>query len=215
MLLKHYSMIVTGIIIGFFTYSHCAVSAGFRFGFGMANVSAKDDNGMDPLFESGCKHPDRTGINGTVFIDAAITPWLSFVPEIGFAGRGFALEPVIPTGNTDSLTLTIKNNYLIIPFSLKLHPSIWKVQPYLQIGPEIGFLLQSTGKMPGQTYDFEKGFNNVDFGLDFSTGVEIKIKKFLPFLQIGYYCGLTNSAKANITMQNRGITIQSGLRYQI
>ena len=139
------------------------------------------------------------------------------VPGIYFIGKGWSDNFTDENGNT--VTETIKLNYIEIPILLKLGFSSTAVKPYFFAGPQIAINLSAannkTGGIAPSNTDVSSNISGSDFGILLGSGIEFAANKKLDlFAKFGYAVGLSNIFKNspnNETIKNNGIHITAGI----
>ena len=75
-----------------------------------------------------------------------------------------------------------------------------KIAPYALAGYELGLILSHRGEpfapgaTPGET-DVKSDTKNLDFGLVAGAGIEFKLERVTPFIELRYHHGLSISAR--------------------
>lgn len=150
-----------------------------------------------PGIKGGLNIADISGFNGDnrlsghvgLFFHGRINRQWSIQPEIMYSGQGQRYL-LVPTGTT-----TLALNYIQIPLMFQFHPV---KQFYLEIGPQIGFLLSANAKNDDKRSEVDQYFKKVDGAIGFGMGIQVT-----PML--GFYARY-NAGIADISKDNNPIT---------
>lgn len=132
-------------------------SFGVKAGLNVATVTFED--GFEQFFEGGGidKQP-RLGLVAGVFADVALTPALSFRPEVLYVQRGFTIslsgEGLSPFGEDFDGSLTNQVDYLEVPLLLAYRIPVGQngLAVGLEAGPTLAYKLRTGTRCSG---DFE------------------------------------------------------------
>lgn len=146
---------------------------------------------------------------------------LSLVLGVSYLGKGSTLEVYMmdtKTGEYPYKLETLSQTGLI-----KLG---WgnKVKPYLLAGYELGLILSHSGQpfsstsLPGEA-DLKPDTSKIDFGLVAGAGLEMKLGKSSPFIELCYFHGLKNLSQSTGTLEyypslkSQALLLSAGLRF--
>lgn len=158
----------------------------------------------------------RTGLIVGSLLDINFTPQITLTPGVRFTMKGFS-----NTANT--VTNTVKLNYLEFPVLLKVKFPLTEIKPYLAAGPVLGLNLSAnldqTNGTQSASNDISSSTESIDFGLLFAGGMDFKVGLSTSlFFQVGYQLGLSNINKtANdvTTIKNNAFQITGGVKFGI
>ncbi len=134
---------------------------GLTAGLNVANVSFDGDDALDGFVD---KQP-RLGFVGGVFADVAITPQLTFHPEVLYSQKGYKLSA---DDGADSGSVTAQVDYLEVPLLLAYHIPVGQngLMVGLEAGPTLSYKLSTGISCSGAISDADCNDleNNDDFG---------------------------------------------------
>lgn len=100
-----------------------------------------------------------------------------------------------------------------------------KIAPYALAGYELGLILSHRGEpfapgaTPGET-DVKSDTKNLDFGLVAGAGIEFKLERVTPFIELRYHHGLVNLSQGTGLLEDypaiksRALVFCAGLRFR-
>lgn len=154
---------------------------GIKGGLNLADIYGSDSEGLDT----------RTALAGGALVMFQVSPTFAIQPEFLYTMKG-------SKGSEAGLDLTLKLNYLEIPFLLKFLPPVSSAtHPSVYIGPAVAFSLNSEAEAEygGASGSVDiANTKSVDVGLVFGGDVEIPAgQNGLVLLDIRYTLGLVKS----------------------
>jgi hypothetical protein len=177
-----------------FATAHAQVQFGLKAGANFATQTGSDAGDSKTMFN----------FNAGAFLRLAIAPHVGIQPELVYSGQGASYD--ISQG-----TLKEHANYLNIPILLKYS---FPMGPYLETGPQLGFLLSANSSINGNSTNTKNAYNTTDFAWVF--GVGYKIPRSPVGIDLHYNVGIANIEDRNTTGSNgswRNDVIQLGLTY--
>lgn len=165
---------------------------GVKGGVNIATIVGDETSGTDP----------RTSFYVGGFTQVELSDKFAFQPEILYSSQGVE-------GNENGFDMTLKLDYLTIPLMAKYYIT---ENFTLDVGPQLGFLLQADAETMGISVDFKDYMKNFDFGLNFGLGYEFD--KFA--INGRYNVGLSDiwdSAEFE-EFDNQNSVIQLGIAYK-
>lgn len=117
----------------------------------------------------------------------------------------------------------IKLAYLDVPFMLRFALGSGNIQPFVMVGPTIGFKLSAkvekkAGSNPGEK-DMKNDIKSIDLGFGFGAGVSLPIGKSSVFFEARYALGLSDIndvSEANTPdVKTRGFQIFTGFTFPL
>ncbi|GHV29530.1 hypothetical protein FACS1894177_00570 [Bacteroidia bacterium] len=148
----------------------------------------------------------KAGFQAGVFMDYAITPQLSLVPELLFTQRGAKLES---DGETSSETL----NYLQLPINLAYKFDLGSEQKLFPFaGIYLGYALSGTAKYGSESEKIKFGSGEeetkaLDYGLNIGVGYQYTHILF----KVQYNFGLANLSNSDeFTGKNKNLAVTVG-----
>lgn len=202
-------------------FSQISVQPGVVIGLGAFKETESDPTG------SYSTNTNNGFLAGGV-LDIAFNKYLSLEPGIEYSGRGGSTFYTI----TDSLGYPLgsesvidKLSYLAIPINLRVKiPVSPSFSLYELAGINLVYLLSATetDSYSGITtqVDIKSQMHLVDFGVDIGAGVEFNVGTMIPFFEMDYLFGLTNTdanpddAINSISEYNNGLEIRAGIRFK-
>lgn len=144
----------------------------------------------------------RNGFNIALFYEIGMFKFLSLIPHIEYAQKGF-VEKQVETNDIGEFIQNVEANtrldYLSIPLLIKIkYPKI-KPEPYLVIGPRFDYLIKKrNGVFHFTQVDFKSQFadylDEFVFGGSFGAGFQLaKIARFNTFLNFRYNFDFSDS----------------------
>lgn len=177
-----------------FATAHAQVQFGVKAGANLATQTGSDAGSSKTLFN----------VNAGAFVRLPIAPHMGIQPELVYSGQGASYD--VSNG-----TLREHANYLNVPILFKWsHP----LGPYLETGPQIGFLLSAKSSLNGNSTDAKNAYNTSDFAWVF--GVGYKIPRSPVGIDLRYNLGIANVEDRNTTGSNgswRNDVLQLGVTY--
>lgn len=165
---------------------------GVKGGVNIATIVGDETSGTD----------SRTSFYVGGFTQVELSDKFAFQPEILYSSQGVE-------GNENGFDMTLKLDYLTIPLMAKYYIT---ENFTLDVGPQLGFLLQADAETMGISVDFKDYMKNFDFGLNFGLGYEFD--KFA--INGRYNVGLSDiwdSAEFE-EFDNQNSVIQLGIAYK-
>lgn len=147
---------------------------------------------------------------GGIFANYKTSNVFALQLELNYMGAG---EKLSASSGNATTTDRLKANYLAVPLLAQYRFSFGG---YIELGPQLGFLLSAKDETDGTTTDVKDNLKSTDFEAALGIGYELK-KTFLSGLGINvrYVRGLTDISKTPSTggkITNRGLNI--GLTYR-
>lgn len=146
---------------------------------------------------------------------------LSLILGLGYLQKGSELEIYYLDTKTGSY------NYRLGTLSqtglLKIGPNL-KIAPYLLAGYELAFILNHRGQSFGSSSggpdsDLKPNTKKMDLGLVAGAGLEFRLDKVSPFVEVCYFHGLKNLSRATGTLEyyptikSRVLLLSLGLKF--
>lgn len=150
---------------------------------------------------------DRIGFHAGLMAEFAMSEKLTFRPGLLYSQRGNKIEIL------GLVSLKMNLNYIDIPLSFTYGFSGRKKGFFVELGPNIQYLLSATGEADGESEDIKDDFKPFDIGLLIGLGYKINSK-----LSIGlnYNAGLINILEASSngeSMKNTNIGIYASYAF--
>lgn len=203
-------LLVVIIAVAFFTFNNANaqdVKFGVKAGLNLANFSTSESEISDEL-------KPLTGLHLGGFVELGLSDQFAIQPELLFSMQGakadYEEEGYSETGKT-------KLSYLSIPVLAKIY---FTPELYLEVGPQLGFLLSAKsiyeisfqGVEETEEEVIDEGLESIDFGLGFGGGYFFTDNLFLG---ARYNLGLTNidAETDEITVKNSVINVSLGYRF--
>lgn len=196
---------ITLTLLGLVAFSTSAlaqqeVKFGPKAGVNFANLSGLDNSEM------------KTGFHVGAVAEIKFNDKFSIQPEIIYSSQGTKYTTtLIPNGTVES---KINNDYINVPIMAKYYI----VDGFsAELGPYVGFLVKSEGKIGDNTIDFKDGYKSVDFGLGVGLAYDLPMGVFVG---ARYNLGLSKANEdvpAGLTVQADDIkngVIQVGVGYK-
>jgi hypothetical protein len=145
-------------------------------------------------------------VNLGAFLHFAIAPGFGFQPELVYSGQG-------ANYNVNGYSDNFHANYLNIPLLLKWH---FHGGPYVETGPQVGFLLSAHEHVQGNSYDIKDQFTSSDFSWVFGAGYKIPMSPV--GIDFRYNLGISNVENLDVTHQSgsiRNSVVQLGITYTL
>lgn len=125
---------------------------------------------ITPGIKGGLNISDVSGINGDnrlsghvgFFINSRFSPQWSIQPEILYSGQG---QQYMVLNNEYTLALS----YIQVPIMFQFYPV---KQFYLEVGPQIGFLLSANIKDDDNKTEVDESYKKVEAGISFGAGIQ-------------------------------------------
>ena len=177
-----------------FATAHAQIQFGVKGGVNFATQTGSDAGDSKTL----------TNVNAGAFLGLGIAPHLRLQPELVYSGQGASYD--VSNG-----TEKFHANYLNIPVLLKY---TWPVGPYVETGPQLGFLLSAHESINGNSTNDKNFYNTTDFAWVF--GVGFKIPRSPVGIDLRYNVGIANVEDRNTTGSNgsvRNNVLQLGITY--
>lgn len=182
------------------------MAIGIEGGINIANVSVNPTTTTD----------SRTGLIVGTLLDVNFTNQITLTPGIRFSMKGFS-------NTVNTVTNTIKLNYLDFPVLLKIKFPLTEIKPYLAAGPVLGINLSAnldqTNGTQSASSDISSSTESIDFALLFAGGMDFKVGlNTALFFQVGYQLGLSNinkTANSTTTIKNNAFQITGGVKFGI
>lgn len=116
-------------------------------------------------------------------------------------------------------TLKLKILYIEIPVFLRYNITVsGSVQPYVIVGPNLGFRASAKVVFPdGSSSEANDEFSGIDFGLGLGGGAEVPYGNLIFFGETRYVFGLNdiNMETGESSVKNRGLQILLGVKVPI
>ncbi len=188
-------------------------------GVNLANIHSnelEDDLGIDLQ--------NRTLFGAGALFDAGLSEHFALRFEPMFLRKGAEAKATEEGVETIS---RIKMDYLELPLMARFAfgSNMSNAKPFLLAGPSVGFLLSAKSKDESAGITDEKDIKdelkNLDFGLNFGGGLNVKAGRTNLFIEGRYNLGLANvddSADDNgvdVRMKNRGLELFAGIALPI
>jgi hypothetical protein len=146
-------------------------------------------------------YKQRISVHGGIFVNRPLNKYISIQPEIFFSGEG---ERAHYNGAEHVWVL----DYIEVPLMVQVYPIR---QLYLEVGPQVGFLVNAQEKAVGGTHrDVSANFANVQFAI--ATGLGVKITDDI-IVYGRYNFGLTDLT-AYDAIEHPGKVAQIGLAFR-
>ncbi|RBL92559.1 porin family protein [Chitinophaga flava] len=146
----------------------------------------------------------RTSIYGGGFAEITISQRWAMQPEVVYyKNRGYGLfnyERAQHSGSTSLVNSTRKEHYISVPIMIKYY-AIPKL--YIEAGPELNFLIESTEQQDGHRYGVADYYNNDRTTLNLSMGGGYQ----LPYgfgINARFSVGVHSKGQTPITYNNTG-----------
>ncbi len=171
-------------------------------------------------------------LGGLILIDLPGSPTLVFSPTYAQKGSkisGSVQDPSLGLIDTEQVW---KLTYLDIPVLFRFNfQSESKSQPYVFIGPNIGFLVSakvgvesvSIDGVPqdirDEDVDIKEFFKSTDFGLNLGGGLTLPFGNNSIFLEAAYNLGIANIGEIpegeEGSVKNRGLQLKGGILFPL
>jgi len=155
----------------------------------------------------------KAGFQAGVFMDYAISPNLSLIPELLFAQRGYKMSTDI-LGETYSENTTL--NYLQLPINLAYKFDVSNGQKLFPFaGIYLGYALSGTSKSGSESEKITLGsgadqMNALDYGVNLGLGYEYSNIVF----KVQYNLGLANLANVDgVSVKNNNVAVTVGYMF--
>ena len=191
------------------------VPVGFRAGATLASLSFED-------LPAGLSDGDRLGYFLAGHVDFPILPYLAIESGLTLAEQGCDIEGSVPFFNqTLSGTATIRLATLYVPVLVRLTSSTMKYKPFVKVGPQFGFLLDSKLEIEttqGENFetDIDDDTEGTEVALYFSGGVTFP-GRYESFIEVGYNLGLTGITDEPTALfpdaKNRTLILTAGFSF--
>jgi hypothetical protein len=160
--------LLTALAICAFSFSNAQgkINFGAKAGFNLVNLVGEDSDGTE----------SKAGFHFGGMAEISINDKFSVQPELLFSTQGSGAE-----FGEDEINLS----YISLPIMAKYYAT---EALSIEVGPQIGFLVNAEQKVEGQTFDIDET-NDVDFGLNFGLGYKLA-------------SGLNFSARYNLGLSN-------------
>lgn len=183
---------ITLTLLGLVAFSTSAVAQqevkfGPKAGVNIANLSGMDDAEM------------KIGFHVGAVAEIKFNEKFSIQPEVVYSAQGAKGTTVTPLGTIES---EIKNDYINVPIMAKYYI----VEGFsAELGPQVGFLMKSEGKVGDNTMDSKDFYKSVDFGLGVGLAYDLPMGLFVG---ARYNLGLSR-ANEDFSTQVGGISIET------
>ncbi len=213
------------LLICFLGGSLFSIEWGFKFGMGFSDMNIKET--LNPLYED---FQFNTTELFAAFVSFKLSENLSVSPEINYLLMGGKIKRDIVL-NTESGPAEIKDRLKWSHYTIHF-PLIFKFQfspkksasPTFFAGPYVSVIVDSSwisDSIAGSYYDRyleeNEKLQTLDYGAVFGLGLDIKLDRFVAFLEMRYMLGLRNLAKpdneAILNFSNRGFFINFGILF--
>jgi hypothetical protein len=206
------------------TTEYSRAQVGFKFGPVVGENFPNSQTLSSPFPNSSAR-----GASGYILglrADKSLLGSLSLQTELLITQRTFQDDYTFPSGSQNgspqqTVSWAEKLQYLQLPILLKLTPFDGFFQPYVFVGPEIGFKLSSStdSTINGVNQSSEQSalFSFLDFGLDAGAGLQLQILPIMwLFTDVRYTYGLldayTHAQQSNLgNLSARDIKWMAGL----
>jgi hypothetical protein len=179
------------------------IAVGGYAGLNIATLS------MDPEYIS---LDSRTGLMVGGFAEFELAKMFYLEAGLAYVQNGAAKEILI-------VTATLKEDYLQIPVhaKVKFHLVGSSFTPYIYVGLNAGFLLNSEVEGAGVTLDTKDSIASTNFAADFGVGGELAVGPAISlFATVGYSWGFTDIDKTDyMKTYTRAIPIAIGVRFAL
>jgi hypothetical protein len=125
------------------------------------NISIGVKGGLNISDVSGINGDNRLSGHLGVYLNSRLNSSWSVQPELLYSGQG---QQYMYLGNEYTLALS----YLQIPLMFQFRPVS---SFYLEVGPQLGFLLSANAKRDDDKDEADDQFKKVDVGLNFGAGI--------------------------------------------
>ena len=157
--------------------------------------------------------PDwKAGFQAGVFMDYALTPQISLIPELLFTQRGMKMKEMFGEKIDASLTL----NYIQLPVNVAYKFDLGNEQCFFPfVGPYVGYAISGKDKMGNESENIKFGSGEeetkpLDFGLNL--GIGYQFEKIIFKLQ--YNLGLADLSNVpNVTCKNTNVALTVGYMF--
>ena len=213
------------LLLSFGSAEYSQAQVGFKFG-AVVGENFPNSQTLPSPFPNSTAH----GASGYILglrVDKSLLGPLSLQTELLLTQRTFQDVYTFPAGSPNggspqqTISWAEKLQYLQLPILLKLTPFDGFFQPYVFIGPEIGFKLSSStdSTINGINKSSEQSalFGFLDFGLDAGAGLQLQILPVMwLFTDVRYTYGLldayTHAQQSNLgNLAARDIKWMAGL----
>jgi hypothetical protein len=207
---RHFALLTVALLmLNSALFAEITWKPGVDLGLGMFNQAEKDSSGTS------FNKSFRTALTLGGLVDISLKDYLSIETGLALSLRGGKKTQAMGP-ETHKLT------YLTIPVHAIVRKPSPLISPFVGIGVNLGILLGATAQTStngGFSYsesDVATEYKTLDFGLDFTGGAELNIKKFTPFIAATYYLGLlkiNNNAQGIASLKNSGLEIKLGIKF--
>jgi hypothetical protein len=176
---------------------------GAKLGLNLANVS------VDPK-ATGVEYSMRPGLFIGGMADFALSnPNMSIRGELAYAMKGSKI-----TYTAGDATMKL-DEVVVAPFFV-YHFAGQQFSPFLQIGPELGFVMSHKSESSGTTTDIAD-YASTNFSLNIGAGVSKPIGKGEGTIDLRYNLGLSNmyTGPASYTSKTNGIQLLFGYNFTV
>lgn len=196
--MKKILVIVAVVLISMSYKAQSEVDLGGMLGANFANVNLESSENI--------KSENRSAIAVGLFTNFHANDFLSLQVTPMYIQKG---------GHGDNLKFSeFTADYFEIPVLARGNFNLGALNPYVLLGPSLGFRLNSTVTSDGA--DISDKLSSMDFSLQFGGGLELKLESISLFSQFTYAYGMTDlNGDGNIEFINklytRGIAIFAGI----
>jgi hypothetical protein len=182
---------------------------GVQTGLSLANIGGSERN--DP----GVDYSYRKGFTGGGILALRLTQGFSTQIELGFVTKGFRADTLFPsTSGTQYLA------YLEIPLLVQATlPFSDTFEPYLNLGPALGILLDSDIRFDDGKFDeTDRGLRRFDVGLILGGGGALDVGRMgVLTVEVRYTFGVRNLNTSEVVPEafNRAIYLTVGYRVDL
>jgi hypothetical protein len=191
------------------------VPFGFRAAATLASLSFED---LAPGISDG----DRLGYFLAGHVDFPVLPYLAIETGLTLAEQGCDIEGSGTFFNqTISGAATIRLATLYVPVLARFTSSTMKYKPFVKVGPQFGFLLDSKAEYETSVTgtfeaDIDDDTEGTEVALYFSGGVTFP-GRYESFIEVGYNLGLTGIADESTALfsdaKNRALILTAGFTF--
>lgn len=196
--MKKILVIVAVVLISMSYKAHSEVDLGGMLGANFANVNLESSENIT--------HENRSALAIGLFTNFHANDFLSLQVTPMYIQKG---------GHGDNLKFgEFTADYFEIPVLARGNFNLGALNPYVLLGPSVGFRLNST--VTSDDADISDKLSSMDFSLQFGGGLELKLESISLFTQFTYAYGMTDlNGDGNIEFINklytRGIAIFAGI----